>query len=337
MEGTISTSLMRLLIEAARASGSNPGELGPLRGLGDELLRDDFARLPVEFSNTLWKILVTNVPETDLTSGLLSRAPIGALGVWDHLYAASPTVLEGVQEAFRYVNIHADPATESAVTIEDGELVTIGYASMVAEPEVAAAVPEFALGLFLGRMTDAAGRRIAPVHASLTRAAPRRHGHLTDLFGTRRIDFGASRSSVTFLASDLAAATTGARPGLANVLRQHAEMTIAAARPVLDWTDRFRAALAGSLADGPSIEAVAHRLGLSTRSLQRRLAEHGTTWSDEVAGARREQATRLLDAGADLRAISARVGYSDVRALRRAVRRWHEESPGDLPGDSSAG
>lgn len=62
---------------------------------------------------------------------------------------------------------------------------------------------------------------------------------------------------------------------------------------------------------------------MSPRSLQRRLEEEGTSWREEVDAVRREQAARLLREGASRAAMAAQLGYSDVRALRRAVRRWN--------------
>ncbi len=72
-------------------------------------------------------------------------------------------------------------------------------------------------------------------------------------------------------------------------------------------------------------------MAVSTRTLQRRLDEHDTTWSNEVEAARRDHITRLLH-GTDLSvdAIAARSGYADARALRRAVQRWYGTTPAAL-------
>ncbi|MGP3690116.1 helix-turn-helix domain-containing protein [Streptomyces sp. IBSNAI002] len=77
--------------------------------------------------------------------------------------------------------------------------------------------------------------------------------------------------------------------------------------------------------------AVARRMAVSTRTLQRRLDEHGTTWNEEAEGLRRARITRLLhDTDLGIDAIAARSGYADARALRRAVQRWYGTTPGAL-------
>lgn len=65
---------------------------------------------------------------------------------------------------------------------------------------------------------------------------------------------------------------------------------------------------------------------MSRRTVQRRLAEERTSWRAELDAARRAEAARLKREGASNKVIAARLGYSDTRALRRAVRRWDQAS-----------
>ncbi|MFE2163699.1 hypothetical protein ACFXB3_01235 [Streptomyces sp. NPDC059447] len=55
---------------------------------------------------------------------------------------------------------------------------------------------------------------------TLAAKAPRRHEALVQLYGTRRIDFEAPDSSITFLARDLKAPAPHAQPGLSAVRRR---------------------------------------------------------------------------------------------------------------------
>ncbi|WP_180303995.1 helix-turn-helix domain-containing protein [Streptomyces sp. JV178] len=100
-----------------------------------------------------------------------------------------------------------------------------------------------------------------------------------------------------------------------------------------DWLDLFRTALASAHHDDetPTLNTIARRLALSTRTLQRRLNEHGTTWKSELDTVRRTHTTRLLHTtGLSIDAIAARSGYADARSLRRAVHRWHAATPAAL-------
>jgi AraC-like DNA-binding protein len=100
-------------------------------------------------------------------------------------------------------------------------------------------------------------------------------------------------------------------------------------RPVLGWLDRFHAVLETVVADGPpGLDQVAHRLAMSPRTLQRRLREEGTSWRQELERLRHSRVDRLLwESSLSVEAIAARVGFTDSRALRRAIHRWYGHGP----------
>mgnify|MGYP006276748309 FL=1 len=91
-----------------------------------------------------------------------------------------------------------------------------------------------------------------------------------------------------------------------------------------------RPVLAAMLHSGePSIERVARSGGMSVRSLQRRLAQEGTSFSDELDRVRRRLALSLLQSDdMSLAELTDRLGYSSPQALSRAVWRMVGASPG---------
>lgn len=86
---------------------------------------------------------------------------------------------------------------------------------------------------------------------------------------------------------------------------------------------RLRHHLAGTLNTGPTLAGAARALGLSERTLVRRLAEEGTRFGEVLGDLRREYAQALLEDGS-LRAkqIAHAVGYRDENCLRRAFVQW---------------
>ncbi|MFG1414140.1 AraC family transcriptional regulator ligand-binding domain-containing protein [Xanthobacter sp. VTT E-85241] len=79
---------------------------------------------------------------------------------------------------------------------------------------------------------------------------------------------------------------------------------------------------------GPSVAAVAKRLNLSDRTLQRRLHELGTSFQGQLAGVRRTTANRLLaTTELDAVAISMLVGFAEPNSFVRAFRRWERTTP----------
>ncbi|MGR4880232.1 helix-turn-helix domain-containing protein [Streptomyces sp. LARHCF249] len=332
-QGTTSSALTRLSVNAARLLGVPAHGYAHLLGLAPEHLNDDLCRTPTATSIRIAELSTAHVPWTELSVALARESGIGALGVWDYLITSAPTPLEGIRDAAAHFAAVADPGTDTLRITEDGEHVTISHVNQAdLTHEAACAIRGYALGLYQRRLSEAARRRLAPVRVTLAAEAPRRHDALTELYGTRAIDFEAPDSSITFLASDLKAPTPQFQPGLSTVLLRHAEQTLATAIPLHGWLDLFRTTLASVHDDTtPTLSATARRMAVSARTLQRRLDEHGTTWNNEVETLRRAQITRLLhDTDLSIDAIAARSGYADARALRRAVQRWYGTTPAAL-------
>jgi len=92
---------------------------------------------------------------------------------------------------------------------------------------------------------------------------------------------------------------------------------------------RVRAQVAQALSGGmPTISEVGAQLGMSGRTLQRRLAERGLTFQGVVDDARRELVERLL-ARSDysLMEVAFLTGFSEQSALNRAFKRWSGQTP----------
>ena len=91
----------------------------------------------------------------------------------------------------------------------------------------------------------------------------------------------------------------------------------------------MRETVAAMLESGmPSAGRLAAASGLSLRTLQRRLAAEGTSFSALLEDVRREQALERLAAGVgSLADLSASLGYKRQSALTRAVRRWTGRPP----------
>ncbi|GAA3024329.1 hypothetical protein GCM10020229_39530 [Kitasatospora albolonga] len=333
--GTTSSALARLNVDGARRLGVPVEGYARLVGLDPEHLHDDLCRPPTTTSIRIAELMTVRAPWTEVARVLARESEVGSLGVWDYLITSAPTPLEGLRDAVRYLGAVLDTGTDGVEVTENGSQVTLTHVNRAdMSHEGAAAVRAGALALFQQRLSAAARRALVPVHVTLSTTAPGRHRELAELYGTRSIEFEAPVGSMTFLAADLNSPTPHAQPGLSAVLRRHAEQNIAGAVAVHGWLDLFHAALGAVAADteaAPTLALVARRLNLSPRTLQRRLDDHGTTWTAEVEDLRRADVVRLLrrtDLGID--AVAARSGYADARALRRAVRRWYGTTPAAL-------
>ena len=87
-------------------------------------------------------------------------------------------------------------------------------------------------------------------------------------------------------------------------------------------------------ARGPEI---ARRLGLSHRTLARRLADEGVSFSQVLDALKLDLAKRYLREGLSISRIAWLLGYREVSAFTHAFKRWTGQSPKQLRMREEAG
>lgn len=110
--------------------------------------------------------------------------------------------------------------------------------------------------------------------------------------------------------------------------QEQCERELEALRPEVQLASRVRALLADGDRGFRSLEEVAARLGVSPRTLKRRLALQGVAFSTLLEEEQRDRALMLLRSPElSLDEIADRLGYSDVANFTRAFRRWTGSTP----------
>ncbi len=99
-----------------------------------------------------------------------------------------------------------------------------------------------------------------------------------------------------------------------------------------DLVNRVKAGILDALPSGSvSNEQVAKDLGMSVRSLQRRLAEEDTSFRDLLDVSRQEMAAGYIrEPGIELSEIAFLLGFSDQSAFSRAFKRWTGKTPNEV-------
>ncbi|WP_134685828.1 helix-turn-helix domain-containing protein [Brevibacillus migulae] len=78
----------------------------------------------------------------------------------------------------------------------------------------------------------------------------------------------------------------------------------------------------------PGIQAVAKELGMSDRTLQRRLSDENTSFKHLLTQARHEQAREYLaDPSLDMKEVAFLLGYDNQNSFYRAFRLWEGDTP----------
>lgn len=110
---------------------------------------------------------------------------------------------------------------------------------------------------------------------------------------------------------------------------RHLETELAKLDDDASLDKRVRIEISQALSEGvPKVSEIARRLGMSARTLQRRLSDHGRSFQVLVDEARRELAERLLEQTQySLAEVAFLTGFSEQSAFNRAFKRWAGQTP----------
>jgi len=313
----------RAMLAGFAALGLDAAALRRAAGIGEAELAAPDGVLPGEAFQRLWQEAYRRAPREELPTETGLAIPFGAFGALDYLAGSSPTV----EAAFRSLHSHFRQVARIHVEIERSPT---GADVRLVNPEPFPGLEisdEMTVAIFVCRFRADAGVPFHPASIRLTRpppAAPTRHAAMLGA----PVTFGCS---VSGLEIPLAAWTTPMRradPALQETLRQLASrLELGAASDELEMAvrARLRTLLPEGRADARS---VARTLGLSERTMHRRLQAIGKTWRGVLDAFREAEAERLLASGiAELSEVAFRLGFSDQTAWNRAFKRWKGMSP----------
>lgn len=188
------------------------------------------------------------------------------------------------------------------------------------------------LGLWLRFCSWLIGQEIDVLEASCAGPEPGRTAALCH-FMPCPIAFNASTNSVTFSARHLEAPIIRSEADLAEFLPLAPwYMLVAPEAGYQSTAARIRRLLGQDFTRPmPSFEELTRLLGMSARTLRRRLEKEGTSYQRIKDTARRDIAIGLLrDQRLSAVTVAERLGFSDPSAFHRSFRRWTGRSPGQF-------
>jgi len=324
--GRVTGSYLQPLVETAAARGVTADRLaaaaglpaGALNPLPDSLAARDYIAL-LDAGATL-----TEDPHFGLHVG--ERVRPGTYTVYGLVLMACRDVGQALEQTQRYEALAHDLGrTRLGVDGADALYAWISHypaASRHLVESVFAGIRIFGSWL--------AGRPLSPRHIAFVHHSDAPLDEYERVLGVRP-QFGAAGNVGRFDAAILAMPVPDADPSLYPVLRQHAERLLGARNAAGDGIlAQVRSLLIGQLPQGGArLPAVAAELGMSPRTLQRKLADAGSSFQDLLDGARYELARDYLrQRELGLVDIAFLLGYQEQSAFTHAFREWSGVNPG---------
>jgi AraC-like DNA-binding protein len=282
------------------------------------------SRLPMEHICHLFNraIAVSRCEHIGLLCGLRFR--LEHHGVIGELMRTSPTLWHALVEWVTWQPLYSSSAV--VFLQRKPPVVAIGYGIYAPVGQPTRPVYESAIGIGLRMIQQLTGRKILPVEFQLTHRPPADRAVYRQLLKAP-VRFNEARSCLILHDDQLRIRLPGAdlvahRRILESILQNGRWVS-------LDWAGRVRHEIRRALLSGsPGMDAVAEQLGLSGRTLRRRLKDEGTTFDalrDEV---RQSAACELLEfTDLSVLDISSALGFASSRVFAESFRRWTTQTP----------
>jgi AraC-like DNA-binding protein len=249
------------------------------------------------------------------------------VGLLAYIMRNSPNLGAAITNAMRYLRLHVDAAELSLAFA--GPEVRLVY--RLTDPSIPPSrhYNEVIMVCFLRFVRLGIDDGWAPHEVQFCHGPPADVAPYQGLFGGP-VRFDQSDNAMLFDRQLLSRPLRTADHQLLAILEEHAGAVLAEL-PVADddLIGRLRQFVLDALPhDGAALSAAARALGMSTRTLQRRLQARGIVYAGLVDDVRRRLSDKYLaDANLSLGEIAYLLGYSESSAFNRAYRRWTGRTP----------
>jgi AraC-like DNA-binding protein len=240
--------------------------------------------------------------------------------------ASSETLDEALQRAARYSAIVNEGIT---LRFNEGENVGLRFEYAGVARHTDRHQIEFGMAAFVRTCRQLTNRHLSTSSVSFTHQRKKEVTEFKIFFGGD-VAFGAAADELAFSSSIKGMPIIGADPYLNDMLIGYCEEAISArATKPNSFRLNVENAVALLLPHGNArADTVARKLGVSRRTLARRLASEKLTFAEVVQRLKSDLARRhLADDSLSISEIAWLLGYQDVSAFTHAFKRWTGEAP----------
>jgi AraC-like DNA-binding protein len=328
---TIAVTNVRPAFEASLRFGATESEIERACGLTRAALLDDDATVSGDATYAHFELMFGKPSFAQFLVAAAAAHTLSSLGVVGLACKTFATLGEALACHARFG--HLTNRTASYRTTIDGDHLVLREARTGAPRLGSLLVSDYAMLIATGLLRDAAPEhaRVLALHSRRAQLADDERAVLEAYVGAP-IHTGATHAELWLAPELLAVRLPSADPELARYFTAVLERAAGFGAHEDPLLVRLRLAIRDALVHGtPEATAIARALGLGARTLQRRLAALGTSWSDVLDGTRRTLAEGYLrDPSLGLAEIAWLLGYDESTSFFRATRRWFGRTPGEL-------
>lgn len=315
----------RLAYASAEEKGVAADELLQKAGLARQQIDDSSARIDVRNQIRFLQLVAKATDDDFLGFHLAQNYDLRRLGFLYYALASSDRLDQALQRGARFSSVVNEGAR---LTLREGKDVTLVVEYVDVTRRLDEHQIEFLMTTIVRICRQISSRQLSPQRVSFVhrrKAAPQ-----MNVFLGSDIRFGADVDAVTFSSSIRDIPAVGADPFLNQLLVEYFEEALARRKvKPSSFALRVENTAATLLPHGRARAGeIARSLGVSQRTLARRLISEGQTFSSVLQSLRSDLAKRhLADEDLSISKIAWLLGYQDVSAFTNAFKRWTGKPP----------
>lgn len=315
-----------LLLDYASRQGLDRRDLMRISGLSASDLADPDTRVKVTSMLKLWRAAIEILDDPLLGLHVARSIRVTNLGLVGYTMMYSRNLLDALSRLSRFERIISE-----AVRFRLIKAGSTYVAVWQAHPSLAALrhPTECGVAAVISIAREITGTDLVPARVELSSARPDSPGKYRSELRCA-VKFDSPVNSITFSKQQMSLPARSQDETLVGYLDDLAVLTL---DPIesrdQNMTESVRRTLWSMMPGGrPDLWRTAAEIGVSARTLQRRLGEEGSSFSKVLDELRRDLSEELLsDRRLSVAEVAFLLGYSEPSAFQRAFRRWRGISP----------
>lgn len=332
MTALVNARKLRSVLALGQPLGLDPAAWCARHGVDPSVLSGPDGCVPQALWGRAWRDLVAVCGSEAVGLDAAASIPRGYYGVIDYVVRTQPTLGEGMRAAVRFFPL-ANTGGRIEVREEDDLCVVSRHIRGDEDGSLPLQAAEFALVSMVRtfRLAASAPFQLVAIRLRHGRTA---HAERTEQWFGCPVHYGAAVDAIVVDDALLRTPTVGVDAELSAIVTGHAEAALAALVAPDDFERRLRRFVQEDLEGGPEgLAAVARRMGMSSRTLQRRLTDRGTRFTAVQQHVQAELARRCLaESDLSIGEIAWLTGFTDASSFSRAYRRWFGTPPSAARG-----
>jgi AraC-like DNA-binding protein len=324
---TAGGGLSRLAIARLKSAGVPVVPLLRHVGLTPEAIADPEERLSVRSQVALLDEAAIALKDDCLGFTLARDHDPREIGLLYYVMASSQTLGDGLKRVARYSRI-----TNEALVVgyREGNLINLSYSGVPRHSD--RHQMEFCMFGLLRICRMLTGQNIVPQYFSIAHHRAGGTSEMARFVGTK-VEFGADKDEFALNLDARELPLIHADTYLNDLLLKYCEAALVDRRDnVSQLRTRVENAISSLLPHGRVVvDDVARSLGMSKRTLARKLSDEGSNFTEILQQLRRDLAVRYLDdRKLHVSKIAWLLGFRDVSAFTHACKRWTGKTPSQM-------